>query len=200
MIRQKPSQRAEFGVDDQWADDLRAMREDIADDKKRAKAKQRKPLQRRTRLAQGSDPKRTGCLPRVAGLRARKPAKPKRRRNTGPARSVTDIVRDRFGGLCARCGRPGPTRQPPQPRGAGGTSDPAINDLSNLVWLCGDGTTLCHGHVEHNRAEAYEDGYLVRRPLSPRLKPIRLWDGREVYLDNEGGINPPSEDERGMAA
>lgn len=49
-----------------------------------------------------------------------------------------------------------------KPRGMGGSRDPRINDLRNLVTLCGSGTTGCHGHIEANRAEAYADGWLLR--------------------------------------
>lgn len=46
-----------------------------------------------------------------------------------------------------------------KPKGAGGTSDPSIHDLSNLITLCD------HHHREvHNRPErSYRSGLLVRR-------------------------------------
>ena len=50
------------------------------------------------------------------------------------------------------------------PRSHGGTSD-----LSNLAYLCGTGTTGCHGFIEHNRREAYARGFLLRTGLDPRL-------------------------------
>jgi hypothetical protein len=43
----------------------------------------------------------------------------------------------------------------------GGSKDPEINSLSNLMLLCGTGTTGCHGWVEDRRLEAQADGYLV---------------------------------------
>ena len=45
------------------------------------------------------------------------------------------------------------------PRGMGGTSDPAIHDLDNLMLLC----SVHHAWVESHRAEAYELGLLKRR-------------------------------------
>jgi hypothetical protein len=46
-------------------------------------------------------------------------------------------------------------------RGMGGTKDPAINDSTNLLLLCGTGTTECHGRVEHDPTWATEHGYRV---------------------------------------
>lgn len=146
--------------------------------------KQRKPIRRRTRL------KAAGAAPSSSG-----PTKARRRTDTGPKRADKDIVFARFDGLCARCGRPAESIQHRKPRQMGGRPEPGINRLSNLVALCGDGTTKCHGEVESNRAQAREDGYLVRDALNPRLVQVRLWSGRRVYLDDEGGCKPPSAEE-----
>lgn len=137
---------------------------------------------RRTALA------RRTPLERTTRLRSSGPATA-RRRDTGPKRSVRNIVRERFDEKCARCGRLGHSVQHRMPRGAGGTPDPLINRLSNLVWLCGDGTVLCHGVVESRREQAREDGYLIKhgRDVRPWLVPMRLWDGRTVLLDDMGG-------------
>lgn len=76
---------------------------------------------------------------------------------------------DRERGRCFRCRRPlrfedrgmGWSAHHRKPRGNGGTSDPAVGDISNCLILCGTGTTGCHGWVESNRAKAREQGYLV---------------------------------------
>jgi 5-methylcytosine-specific restriction protein A len=95
---------------------------------------------------------------------------------------------ERFEGKCARCSRPAESIQHRKPRQMGGRPDPAINNLSNLVALCGElGTVGCHGEVESNRTQAYADGYLVKDALPPRLQPMLLWDGRRVLLDDVGG-------------
>lgn len=55
----------------------------------------------------------------------------------------------------------GPEVHHRMPRGMGGTTNPAIHDLDNLV-------LLCQGHhqwVESNRAMAYDLGLLVRRQV-----------------------------------
>ena len=54
------------------------------------------------------------------------------------------------------------------------------NELGNLVDLCGSGTTGCHGRIEHNRDEAYDNGWLLRD----------TWDlsfsGHIVTFDDDG--------------
>lgn len=77
----------------------------------------------------------------------------------------------------------------------GGTSDPAINYLSNLLWVCGTGTTGCHGYMESYRTEACAKGWLVGDGQDPALVPVLLWDRRRVLLDNEGGTRPASPEE-----
>lgn len=141
----------------------------------------RKPLERTVPL------RTTRPLRRTRRLRSSGPIKPKRT-GTGPTPDAEEIVRNRFEGRCARCGVIGHSVHHRIPRQAGGTSDPTINRLSNLVWLCGDGVALCHGEVESHRSQARADGYLVRRRDDPSTVPIRLWDGRRVLLDDTGGV------------
>lgn len=47
------------------------------------------------------------------------------------------------------------------PRRMGGSADLDLNLPSNIVTLCGTGTTGCHGWVESNRAEAEAKGWLL---------------------------------------
>lgn len=114
----------------------------------------------------------------------------KSRRYTGPELHVRELVIMRFGGRCARCGDFGASVQHRKPRRLGGTSDPAINYASNLIWVCGSGTTGCHGHMESYRAEAYECGWLLHQNADPTQVPVVLWDGTRVLLDNLGGHRP----------
>jgi 5-methylcytosine-specific restriction protein A len=107
-------------------------------------------------------------------------------RYTGPDDLTRELVRLRFFGKCCRCGRDGETIQHRIPRGMGGTHDPRVNRPSNLLWVCGDGTRKCHGHMESRRVEAREKGWLVTRTDDPREVPVVLWDGRRVLLDDEG--------------
>jgi hypothetical protein len=75
-----------------------------------------------------------------------------------------------------------------RPRGAGGTSDPRIGDVSNCLILCGSGTTGCHGWVERFRASAREYGYLV--PLNgietPAGTRVKRQDGSWWLLTRSG--------------
>jgi hypothetical protein len=80
------------------------------------------------------------------------------------------------------------------PRGMGGTTDPAVNTLSRLLIVCGDGTKGCHGWIENlERGAAYELGYLVRRGQAPADVPVVLASGRRVMLDDLGPwyLRPP---------
>lgn len=117
-----------------------------------------------------------------------------RKRDTGPDQATRLVVEHRFGGRCCRCGevaRVGVGRsasvQHRTPRGMGGTSRPEINWPSNLVWVCGTGTTACHGHMESRRTEAYAAGWLVPHGSDPAEEPLLLWNGSKVLLDNDGG-------------
>jgi len=87
---------------------------------------------------------------------------------------IRTAVMGRDGGQCARCGAPATNVHHRQPRGMGGSNDPTINDSSNLVSLCGSGTTGCHGWIEANRLAAMTRGWLVprRSGLTPAETPI----------------------------
>ena len=126
------------------------------------------------------------------------------RRNTGPTHEVRQLVMERDGYACVKCGFPvsgEPGRdyslQHRTPRGMGGSRDPRLNLPSNLILLCGSGTTACHGDVEANRATARAHGYLVPRPLDPAEVPVTVTLRPEtpfsaavtvqLLLDDEGG-------------
>lgn len=59
----------------------------------------------------------------------------------------------------------------------GGSKDPKISEASNLLVICGSGTTGCHGYVESHRAEAYQNGWLVKRGFDPASVP---------FIDSQG--------------
>lgn len=80
----------------------------------------------------------------------------------------SDLIRTkclhRDGYRCAICGAPldeCPTGYSIHHRRMRSHPWPGLNNLSNLVCLCGSGTTGCHGRVHHHQAEAYEHGWLV---------------------------------------
>jgi 5-methylcytosine-specific restriction endonuclease McrA len=148
---------------------------------------------RQTALRRRTGLRTTTPLERTTRLRSNGPIR-STRKNTGPRKPAKNTVRDRFDGKCARCGQDGHSVQHRMPRQMGGSPDPAINRLSNLVWLCGDGTTLCHGAVESDRVRARADGYLIKRGrnVDPAKVSMLLWDGRRVLLDDRGGYREVS--------
>jgi hypothetical protein len=77
----------------------------------------------------------------------------------------------------------------------GGTRRKDAGAPSNLLRLCGSGTTGDHGWIERHRAEAYERGLLVRQHETPAAVPVLLRVGW-VLLDDAGHYLPA---ERGVA-
>jgi len=67
----------------------------------------------------------------------------------------------------------------------GGTTRPAINAPSNLLTLCGSGTTGCHGWVEAHPTDARARGLAVASWDVPALTPVQTWRGW-VLLDDDG--------------
>ena len=122
-----------------------------------------------------------------------KPATGRSRASTGPSADTRALVTARAGGICEVCGEK-PTRDYSihhrRPRGMGGTRSPAVNSPANLMYVCGSGTTGCHGLIESDRKWAASLGYLVRSGQDPVEEPIVLHRKRRVYLDPSGVYNP----------
>lgn len=106
---------------------------------------------------------------------------------------IRHLLACRSDGACELCGRrvdrsggvTGGTVHHRDARGMGGTNNPAINDLCNLLLLCGGrlgGVVGCHGYTEHNRERAYEQGWLVRDGTDPVTVPVVLHNGARVRL------------------
>lgn len=107
-------------------------------------------------------------------------------RNTGPTGEVRQMVHARDNDVCLRCGSPHALQvHHRMPRAAGGSRMWWINQPSNLVVLC----LACHADIESHRAQAYEDGWLVKRGVDlPSEVPIRTWRGDFLFLIDEGGL------------
>lgn len=108
------------------------------------------------------------------------------------------MLRERALGCCERCGRCGANNAHHRINRSQGGSD----TLSNLLLLCGSGTTGCHGWVTEHPEEAQRLGYTVSGhhlsktgPAIPADKPVFRYS-REldrptwVLLDDDGGITP----------
>lgn len=81
-------------------------------------------------------------------------------------------------------------------RHMGGTGNPAIHSLANLLLTCGHGTIGCHGFMEHHAMTAsqtglaYDMGLLIRQPVTgrytaatdPAQVPLLMPSGRLVWL------------------
>lgn len=61
--------------------------------------------------------------------------------------------------------------------------------LSNLLLLCGSGTTGCHGYVTEHPAVSYEHGWSVRSTAEPAQVPV-FYRSEWVRLDNLGDFQP----------
>lgn len=122
-------------------------------------------------------------------------------RSTGPTKTTVEKVWERDGGACAGCGRTlrfedrgspfGWSMHHRLPRGAGGTRAPWINLPSNLVCLCGSGTTGCHGDKEGHRRQAEDDGFIIRRGIRKPIEiPVTHFRHGHVYLTDDGRAVP----------
>lgn len=121
-----------------------------------------------------------------------KPKRGKPRRRTAPQHgtdwwtNATHALWARSGGRCERCDRAlgggiGVSRHHRMRRRDGG------DRLSNLLLLCGSGTTGCHGWVTEHPDEAYANGWSVRAlaTTDPAEVPVRI-NGRLWVLDDHG--------------
>lgn len=111
-------------------------------------------------------------------------------RATGPSQAVRGLVLTRDAHACQWCGRHvydgGFSIHHRRPRGMGGSRRRDANSPSNLVTLCGSGTTGCHGHVESHRDDARQRGFLVPLASDPLMHPIADHMGRWWFLLPDG--------------
>lgn len=96
-------------------------------------------------------------------------------------RTARQIIAERCGGRCERCGQPQYTVHHRRKRSQGGTWAP-----SNLLAVCGDGARGCHGHIEANPTWAHAMGFWLRAGQTSLTAPVWLW-GRQVLLTDDGG-------------
>lgn len=142
----------------------------------------RSPIQR-------SAPLRRSVRP-VAGTKARSDT---RQRDTGPDAATRALVARRCGECCEVCGVSlrdmVASLHHRLPRRMGGTVNPAVNSAANLLYVCGSGTTGCHGLIESQRATSYLMGLLLRDGQDPCSEPFQSVIGWH-YLTPDGSKVP----------
>lgn len=135
---------------------------------------------------------KAGFMPRSTLDKPDKPKtapKAKRPASTDPDKETVDAVLARDGGKCMSCGDPLCGRRGIEyslhhrkRRSQGGD-----NRKSNLVSLCGHGTSGCHGFVHSEIARARQAGFLLRSTENPAEVPVEHYAGTRL-LDDEGGF------------
>ncbi|MGH1563075.1 HNH endonuclease [Mumia sp. DW29H23] len=117
--------------------------------------------------------------------------------------AVRQDVYDRDAHRCVRCGKGGQlTIQHRIGRGMGGTRDPKVAAVSNLLALCGSGTTGCHGWVEHHPILADAHGWSAPRRATTTAWAVYSWRGWIALSDDYGvdAVDPPGPDtDQGIA-
>ena len=127
-----------------------------------------------------------------------KPRKKPSKRSLGVSQAIRNEVLRRSNFRCEKCGIHLAegfyySIHHRTPRGMGGTREKRLNLPSNLVAICGSGTTGCHGWIEHNRSEAEDAGWLVSRYQECAEVPLFIYGVGWRYLTDEGDYSssPP---------
>jgi hypothetical protein len=122
-------------------------------------------------------------------------------RRTGPDSRTVDVVLERAQHSCEICGLGVLGRRGVdwsvhhrRPRQMGGTRWSGCNLPSNLMIVCGSGTTGCHGVTESHRSGAVAGGWLVLSREDPAKVAVLITRDRWLYLDNQGAYaeGPPA--------
>lgn len=112
-----------------------------------------------------------------------------------PTSETRRICLDRDGYACVRCGRSlegqSMSLHHRRPR-----SHPfhGLHEASNLICLCGSGSTGCHGWVHEHPKLAYRHGYLVHAWEDPAKTPIDHAKWGRCYLWSDGTVGDEPEE------
>lgn len=191
---------AELGHDRQGR--IIGWREVMNEDRRRTREKTRRArMQEARRLYEtglgtvevgeliGLHPSGVSRLLRGAGVKMRSP-RGQSVKGTGPHSEARQLVHARAQSCCERCAK-SLTWEPShihhrRPRSMGGTSDPNINNVSNLLLLC----VPCHEWAESHRDLARAQGYGVPMGTDPLAWPVEYHQSGFWLLDDEGGRRP----------
>lgn len=109
-------------------------------------------------------------------------------------RRIHGLVDRRDGDTCRRCGHAvfdDFSRHHRIPRGTGGSA--LVDRVSNILKLCGSGSTGCHGWIESHRTDAEVLGYLLPKlnpDIDPETEPIFIHEYGWVLLADNGSVTP----------
>lgn len=131
-------------------------------------------------------------------MNRRHPIRPRRREPRTRAAPQEDaawweyanhLLAVRSGGACERCGRNLVGTRLPYSRHHRQRRRDGGDRLSNLLLLCGTGTTGCHGWITEHPDPAQAAGWIVPAlgDEDPAAVPVRLADGWLYLLDDAGG-------------
>jgi len=101
---------------------------------------------------------------------------------------VRRLLRERADGMCEVCG----LEQATNAHHRKNRSQRGQDDLSNLMLVCGSGTTKCHGWITEHPADSYINGWSVRSTGNPARTPV-LYRGSWVVLDDLGNLESVEE-------
>jgi hypothetical protein len=97
-------------------------------------------------------------------------------------RKARELLYQRSSHVCELCSsRRGTNAHHRKPRSLGGLWTP-----SNLLHLCGSGSTGCHGYVTTNPQIAREQGWSVPSWADPARTPVWIAWREFVFLDDHG--------------
>lgn len=92
----------------------------------------------------------------------------------------TVAERDNF--ICQSCGLPAVDVHHRKVKGMGGSHDPSVHSLANLICLCRN----CHDYIHANPLESYGFGFLVRNSDDPFDIPVWFRRQYKVWLFGNG--------------
>lgn len=111
-----------------------------------------------------------------------------------PTTKTKHLVDHRDHQKCVRCGHylPGQPGSRHHRKMRSQSSKAEMHRVSNLVDVCGTGSTGCHGWIHEHQRVAYELGYLVHSYEDPAEVPLRSHEHGWVLLDDVGGLREVS--------
>lgn len=98
-------------------------------------------------------------------------------------RRISEALKERANFVCEICDKQRGTNHHHRVNKSRGGRD----DLCNLMWLCGSGTTGCHGWVTENPERSQQRGWSVSGYRDPATVPVKR-RGEWVMLFSDGDL------------